>query len=62
MGIGPEFETVIPMDGEDHRSIARYGSKDSPSYGKVLACLKEAVNEAVNRQSPTHITSHQGLS
>jgi hypothetical protein len=53
MGLGDEFETVIPMDGEDHRSIVRYESKESPSYGKVLACLKEAVNEATNRQSPS---------
>ena len=43
-------EVVIHMDGEDHRSIARYNSRTSPSYGKVLAKLKEAVSAATNRK------------
>jgi len=44
-----EHEEVIYMDGEDHKSIVRYDSEESPSYRKVLAKLKEAVNEAVTR-------------
>jgi hypothetical protein len=44
-----EHERVFYMDGEDHKSIVRYDSEDSPSYQKVLSILREAVNEAVTR-------------
>jgi hypothetical protein len=48
--MGVDSEVVIHMGGEDHRSIARYDSRTSPSYEKVLAKLKEAIYAATNRQ------------
>ncbi|EPE26751.1 Ankyrin repeat-containing protein [Glarea lozoyensis ATCC 20868] len=44
--MGLDSEIVIHMDGKDHRSIARFKSRTCPSYGKVLAKLKVAVDEA----------------
>ncbi|TVY23462.1 Ankyrin repeat domain-containing protein [Lachnellula hyalina] len=45
MGVGGE--RVIYMDGEDHKSIVRFESEESPSYRKVLVVLREAVSDAV---------------
>ncbi|TVY14174.1 Ankyrin repeat domain-containing protein [Lachnellula arida] len=45
--IGVDGERVFYMDGEDHKSIVRFESEESPSYRKVLAVLKEAVDDAV---------------
>lgn len=45
--IGVRPEMVFRLD-EDHKSIVRYTSRDSPSFKRVLAQLKEAVEEAKN--------------
>jgi hypothetical protein len=55
--MGLDSEVVIHMDGEDHRSIARYKSRTCPSYGKVLAKLKEAVDSATRREFCPTISS-----
>jgi hypothetical protein len=53
-------EVVVHMAGEDHRSIARYNSRTSPSYEKVLAKLKEAVLAATIRKlSPPKLVDEQ---
>ncbi|TVY92179.1 Ankyrin repeat domain-containing protein [Lachnellula willkommii] len=45
--MGVDGERVFYMDGEDHKSIVRFESAESPSYRKVLAVLREAVGDAV---------------
>jgi len=47
--MGVDGERVIYMDGEDHKSIVRFESEESPSYRKVLVVLREAVSDAVTR-------------
>ncbi|TVY39322.1 putative ankyrin repeat protein [Lachnellula occidentalis] len=45
--MGVDGERVFYMDGEDHKSIVRFESEESPSYRKVLAVLRDAVDDAV---------------
>ncbi|TVY34388.1 Protein SERAC1, partial [Lachnellula subtilissima] len=45
--MGVVGERVIYMDGEDHKSIVRFESEESPSYRKVSGVLREAVSDAV---------------
>ncbi|TVY80417.1 Protein SERAC1, partial [Lachnellula suecica] len=46
MDVAPE--TVIYMDGKDHKSIVRFESRQCPSYLKVVANMREAVNAATD--------------